>query len=234
MLEISEMRRTMPRVVSTEIKPRPVACRSSSAMLVTTPAYRTTSGAASLPLRMLRSVTGTARSGMPVCSSAAAMTSTTGAAASDAARTASLVRSDCNAAATMRSCGGACASRLSGDSASGSGIRTSRPMAAGPAWLTMSTRRASRVRGQGHWPSASRLLWSIATTVTGSVPTCRGAIAWWASNQADCRRSAHGAFSQVSRASATSRTTAMRRMRTTLVAGEAGFTARFPARRRPR
>ncbi len=79
-------------------------------------------------------------------------------------------------AALGRACGPppSPAAQLAELRASGSGIRMLMPTAAGSARCTMRSSRAMRLRGQGHWPMSARLFWSIATTVTGSVATCRG------------------------------------------------------------
>ena len=68
-----------------------------------------------------------------------------------------------------------CASARSGDSGSGSGIRMSRPIAAGRVGVDRAApAAASSVRGHGHWPSAARLLSSISTIVTGVIASARG------------------------------------------------------------
>ena len=121
---------------------------------------------------------GAARNGVHEASAVPTKASTVGADASAPARTASYESRLRSAAATDRSCTVASDSSRSGDRASASGIRTLSAIAAASARLSVFTRRASWVRGHGHWPIAARLFWSISTTVTGRTLTWRGASDW--------------------------------------------------------
>jgi hypothetical protein len=169
----------MPRVGSTEISPQPLAWLFSSSMLVTAPAWRTMATSVASPAaRFAWTVMGDARSGVRVSSLVATNASTVGAAASAPASTASCESRLRSAATIERSCTVESDSSRSGDSASASGITTLTPIAAASARLMVFTRRASWVRGHGHWPMAARLFWSISTTVTGRTLTWRGEIDW--------------------------------------------------------
>ncbi len=180
MLAASGMRRMMPRSGSTDIRPCPEAARSSSSMLVSTPAYRTRSGVAdvagaALP-RMSRTRNGGARSVMPVGSGVPATTEHGARSRPARARAPRRWRAARRARGRVRRrCFPARASRRSGDSASASGMRMSSAMAAGRWRLIASTSSAVTVRGHGHWPIFARLFWSISTTVTGIDCGIRGA-----------------------------------------------------------
>jgi hypothetical protein len=158
-------------------------------MLVSTPGYVTSRGATGVDAESLPPVSwtvkGGARSGMPVGSVIPATTSTAPAAASARASSASLDGRPASALTNAASSGPLRASNRSGESASASGIRMSRAIAAGRSRRIASTSFAISVRGHGHWPIAARLFWSISTTVAGIDRGILGAALWYASNHAD-------------------------------------------------
>src|SRR5262245_33309381 len=100
----------------------------------------------------------------------------------DAANTASLLGSAASCAASSGPMVRISAGRRCGDSRSGSGITTSRPMAAGFPAAMRSNSVASSVRGHGHCPWAARLRPSTSTMTAGPDRRARGATGWQTSN----------------------------------------------------
>ena len=73
-----------------------------------------------------------------------------------------------SAARTSGGSEGNAAATLAGERRSGSAKTMSNAMAGAPAARTLSTSAASRVRGHGHCPTASRLRSSMSTMATGA------------------------------------------------------------------
>ena len=65
-----------------------------------------------------------------------------------------------------------------GLSRSGSANTISKAITTAPSAVSLSIRSATRVRGQGHWPSFARLFSSMSMMVTGLAVFTRGSMTW--------------------------------------------------------
>jgi hypothetical protein len=234
--------RITPPSGSADTSPQPAAARFRTSTLDSAPAKRITrseAGSSAEPAGPAdRTTIGGARTLDPVASGIPATASTTGLPAIARARIASLPGSAASAAARASPALSRRESSRSGDSGSGSGIRMSTPIAAGPSLPMRSTRSARSDRGHGQRPKPARLGPSISTTVAGSAETARGNRRWQRSNHASDNGDVNRGRSAIASASAVASAAPAHRMRSRRGAGAAaatpGVKGGFPARRTQR